>query len=145
MGSAGIEVSMASPSPSSGSSALLVGSSNVLHSIVQLVGQFQALNGNHRIVLFAVLSVFCGGAAQHHFRVIQEIAVDSKAVLGLAGLCPFRRNVKRAVPLLQENNIGDHFGSCIGLERIVGQTDGSQQLGALGKIPAHGGVLASIV
>ena len=42
---------------------------------------------------------------------------------------------------MQENNIGDHFGSCIGLERIVGQTDGSQQLGALGKIPAHGGVL----
>ena len=42
---------------------------------------------------------------------------------------------------MEEDDVRYHLGSCIGLERIVGQTDGSQQLGALGKIPAHGGVL----
>ena len=121
--------------------SLLVGASNVLHSIVQLVGQFQALNGNHRIVLFPVLGVFCGGAAQHHFRVVQEIAVDGKSILGLADLRPFGRNVQRTVPLLQEDNVGHHIGPSICAEGVVGKADCPQKLGALGQIPAHGGIL----
>ena len=108
---------------------------------MQLVGQFQALNGNHRIVLFAVLSVFCGGAAQHHFRVIQEIAVDGKAVLRLSGLGPLWCNVQRTVTLLQENDVRNDLCTSVFLESVIGQTDGSQQLGTLGKIAAHGGIL----
>ena len=154
---------------------LLVSAANVLHGIMQLIGKLQPLNGIHGVV-HAMGGAFRFLSAQHHFRVVQEIAVDGKAVLrrrGLrllvsalrrkarllrrssfshkvlrlcgnpdnAGLGPLWCNVQRTIPLLQENNIRDHFGSCIGLERIVGQTDGSQQLGALGKIPAHGGVL----
>ena len=72
---------------------------------------------------------------------VQEIAVDGKAVLGLAGLRPFRHNVQRTVPLLQENDVRYNLSPRIGLERIVGQTDGPQQIGALGQIPAHGGIL----
>ena len=71
---------------------------------------------------------------------VQEIAVDGKAVLGLPGLRPLRYNVQRAISLLEEDDVRYNLGPGIGLERIVGQTDSPQQLGALGKIPAHGGI-----
>src|SRR5699024_11699807 len=34
---------------------LLVGAANVLHGIVQLIGQLQPLDGGHGVILFAVL------------------------------------------------------------------------------------------
>ena len=108
---------------------------------MELIGKQQSLNGSHRVVLPAVLSAFSSGPPQHHLRVVDEILVDDKAVLGLAGLGPVRRDVNGPVPLLQEEDVGDHFGSGIGLEGIVGQPDGPQQLGPLGQIPAHGGIL----
>ena len=119
---------------------LLVGAANILHGIVQLIGQLQALDGVHGVV-HAVSGAFRFLSAQHHLRVVQEIAVDGKAVLGLSGLRPFLHNVQRTPSPLEEDNIRDHFGPSIGLERSVGQTDSSQQLGALGQIPAHGGIL----
>ena len=58
-----------------------------------------------------------------------------------AGLGPFRHDVQRAVPLLEEDDVRYHLGTGILFERIIGQTDSSQQLGALGKIAAHCGIL----
>ena len=46
-----------------------------------------------------------------------------------------------AVPLLQENNIGHHFGPGVGLESVVGQTDRAQQVSPLRQILPHGGIL----
>ena len=108
---------------------------------MELIGKQQSVNGSHRVVLPAILSTFSSGPPQHHLRVIQKILVDRESVLSLPGLGPVRRNVDGPVPLLQEEDVGDHFGSGIGLEGIVGQPDGPQQLGPLGQIPAHGGIL----
>ena len=59
-------------------------------------------------------------AALYHFRVVEEIAIDGKPIFRLTGLRPFRCNVQRTVSLLQKDNVRNHFGSGIGLERIVG-------------------------
>ena len=119
---------------------LLVGAANVLHGIMQLIGKLQPLDGVHGVV-HAVSGAFRLLSAQYHFRVVQEIAVDGKAVLGLSGLRPLRHNVQRAVSLLQEDDVRYNLGPRIGLKRIVGQTDSPQQLGALGQIPAHSRIL----
>ena len=80
--------------------------------------------------------------AQHHFRVVDKIPVDGKPVIRLSGLSPFRHDVQRAVPLLEEDDVRYHLGTGILFERVIRQTDSSQQLGTLGKIAAHGGILS---
>ena len=99
------------------------------------------LMGTHGVVLLAILGAFGGGLPQHHLRVVEKILVDSEAIFGPAGLRPVRGNVHRTVPLLQEENIRNDLSSGICLERIVWQADRPQQLGPLGQIPAHGGIL----
>jgi len=118
----------------------LVGAANVLHGIMQLIGKLQPLNGIHGVV-HAMGGAFRLLSAQHHFRVVQEIAVDGKTVLRLSGLGPFRHDVQRAVPLLEEDDVRYHLGTGILFERVIRQTDSSQQLSTLGKIAAHGGIL----
>ena len=112
----------------------------MLYGVVQLVGQFHPLDGVHGVI-HAVSSAFRLLSPQHHLRVVEKILVDREAFLGPAGLRPVRGNVQRTVPLLQEENIRNDLSSGICLERIVWQADGSQQLGPLGQIPAHGGIL----
>ena len=72
---------------------------------------------------------------------VDKIPVDGKPVLRLSGLGPFRHDVQRAVPLLEEDDVRYHLGTGILFERVIRQTDRSQQLGTLGKIAAHGGIL----
>ena len=119
---------------------LLVGAANVLHGIVQLIGQLQPLNGIHGVV-HTMSGAYRLLSAQHHFRVVDKIPVDGKPVLRLSGLGPFRHDVQRAVPLLEEDDVRYHLGTGILFERVIRQTDSSQQLGTLGKIAAHGGIL----
>ena len=118
----------------------LVGAANVLHGIMQLIGKLQPLNGIHGVV-HAMGGAFRLLSAQHHFRVVQEIAVDGKTVLRLSGLGPFRHDVQRAVSLLEEDDVRYHLGTGILFERVIRQTDSSQQLSTLGKIAAHSGIL----
>ena len=119
---------------------LLISAMNVLHSIMQLVGKLQTLDRVHGVV-HTMSSAYRLLSAQHHFRVVDKIPVDGKPVLRLSGLSPFRHDVQRAVPLLEEDDVRYHLGTGIFLESVIGQTDGSQQLGTLSKIPAHGGIL----
>ena len=58
-----------------------------------------------------------------------------------AGLRPLWCNVQRTVPLLEKDNVRYNLGTGILFERVIRQTDRSQQLGTLGKIAAHGGIL----
>ena len=74
-------------------------------------------------------------------RVVDKIPVDGKAVLRLSGLGPLWCNVQQAVPLLEEDDVRYHLGTGILFERVIRQTDRSQQLSTLGKISAHGGIL----
>ena len=90
----------------------------------------------------AVLGAFGGQFAQHHFRVLHKIAVDGKTVLGLAQLRPCRFNVRRAVTLLQEDNVADNICACVSTERIIRQTDSTQQISTFRNMLAGGAVLA---
>jgi len=74
--------------------------------------------------------------------VVHEILVDGKAVLGLAELHPVRLMVDGAVTLLQKDNVADNICASIGTERIVRQTDGTQQIGTFCHVLAGGAVLA---
>ena len=113
---------------------------NVLHSIMQLVGKLQSLDGVHGVV-HTMSSAYRLLSAQHHFRVVDKIPVDGKPVLRLSGLGPFRHDVQRAIPLLEKDDVRYNLGTGILFERVIRQTDRSQQLGTLGKIAAHGGIL----
>ena len=119
---------------------LLISAMNILHRIMQLVGKLQSLDRVHGVV-HTMCSAYRLLSAQHHFRVVDKIPVDGKPVLRLSGLGPFRHDVQRAVPFLEEDDVRYHLGTGILFERVIGQTDGSQQLGTLGKIAAHGGIL----
>ena len=119
---------------------LLISAMNVLHSIMQLVGKLQSLDRVHGVI-HTMSGAYRLLSAQHHFRVVDKIPVDGKPVLRLSGLGPFRHDVQRAVPLLEEDDVRYHLGTGILFERVIRQTDSSQQLGTLGKIAAHGGIL----
>ena len=119
---------------------LLISAMNILHRIMQLVGKLQSLDRVHGVV-HTMSSAYRLLSAQHHFRVVDKIPVDGKPILCLSGLSPFRHDVQRAVPLLEEDDVRYHLGTGILFERVIRQTDSSQQFGALGKIAAHGGVL----
>ena len=119
---------------------LLISAMNVLHRIMQLVGKLQSLDRVHGVV-HTMSGAYRLLSAQHHFRVVDKIPVDGKPVLRLSGLGPFRHDVQRAVPLLEEDDVRYHLGTGILFERVIRQTDSSQQLGTLGKIAAHGGIL----
>ena len=119
---------------------LLISAMNVLHSIMQLVGKLQSLDRVHGVI-HTMSSAYRLLSAQHHFRVVDKIPVDGKPVLRLSGLSPFRHDVQRAVPLLEEDDVRYHLGTGILFERVIRQTDSSQQLSTLGKIAAHGGIL----
>ena len=89
-----------------------------------------------------ILGAFQCQLSQHHLRVVYEILVDGKAIHGLAQLHPIRLMVDGAVTPLQKDNVRNDFGACICLERIVGQTDGTQQVSTLCHVLAGSAVLA---
>ena len=115
---------------------------NMLHRFCKLVGKAGALKGCNGEFLPSVLGAFGGHLAQHHLRVVYEILVDGKAVLGLAKLHPVRLMVNGAVTLLQKDNVADNIRASISLERIVGQSNSPQQIGAFCHVFAGSAVLA---
>ena len=119
---------------------LLISAMNILHSIMQLVGKLQSLDRVHGVI-HTMSSAYRLLSAQHHFRVVDKIPVDGKPILRLSGLRPFRHDVQRTVPLLEKDDVRYNLGTGILFERVIRQTDSSQQLGTLGKIAAHGGIL----
>jgi len=103
---------------------------DVLHRFGKLVGKAGTFKGCNGQFLPSVLGAFGGQFAQHHLRVVYEILVDGKAVLGLAKLHPVRLVVDGAVTLLQKDNIADNIRASVGTESVVGQTNGPQQIGS---------------
>ena len=70
---------------------------------------------------------------------VNKIAVDSKAILVLAEVYPIRFDLNGTVTLLEKENVRNHIRTGIGAERIVGQTNGTQQLRPLRDVPADFG------
>ena len=115
---------------------------NMLHRFCKLVVKAGALKGYNGEFLPSVLGAFGGHLAQHHLRVVYEILVDGKAVLGLAKLHPVRLMVNGAVTLLQKDNVADNIRASIGAKRIIRKTDSAQQVSTLCHVLASGAVLA---
>ena len=65
---------------------------------------------------------------------VYEILVDGKTIFRFAKLHPVRLMVDGAVTLLQEDNVRNNFRASIFLERIIGQTDGTQQISTFGDV-----------
>ena len=59
---------------------------------------------------------------------VNKIAVDGKAILVLAEVYPIRFDLNGTVTLLEKENVRNHIRTGVGAERIVGQTNGTQQL-----------------
>ena len=124
-----------------GGSGLRVLPMDVLDSIGQLVLQTASLDGNDRKVLLAILSALGSLDAQNHLRVVDEVTIDGKAVGAFSQLYPGRLGQVDVLPLLQEDDVRYHLRAGVGLERIIGEPDGPQQLRPLGQILADSGIL----
>ena len=120
---------------------LLIGAANVFHGIMELIRKSQSLNGDNGKILSAVLRTFRGLPAQNHFGVVDKILVDGKTIVVLAKVYPIRFDLNGTVTLLQEDDVGHNFRTGVGAERIVGQTNGTQQLRPLCDISADFGRL----
>ena len=101
---------------------------NIFNRVMQLVSQLKPLYRLYGKILSAVLGTLCRRLAQDHLRVFNEVAVDTKSVRVFSGLYPRRFLNGWRVPLLQENNVGNHLGSGIGLESVIRQADSPQQI-----------------
>ena len=70
---------------------------------------------------------------------VNKITVDGKAILVLVKVYPIRFDLNGTVPLLKKDNIRNDIRTGVGAERIVGQTNGTQQLRPLRDVPADFG------
>ena len=105
---------------------------NVLDSLGKLLGEVRSLNGQAgRLRLVAVHILPERHFAQHHLRVVQEIAVQGYAIRRQAALHPLRQLLRSAVTLLEKENIRGDFGASVGLESVVRQANRPQQVGLL--------------
>ena len=118
---------------------LLIGAANVFHGIMELICKCQPLNGDNGEILLAVLGAFGGLPAEDHLRVVNKIAVDGKAILVLTEVYPIRFDLNGVFSALQEDDVRNDFRTGVGAERIVGQTNGTQQLRPLRDVPADFG------
>ena len=114
----------------------------MLFRFCKLVGKVCTLDGGNGQFLPSVLGAFGGQLAQHHLRVVYEILIDGKAIFRFAQLHPVRLMVNRAVTLLQEDNIRNNIRTSVSTERIIRQTDSTQQIGTFCHVLAGGAVLA---
>ena len=87
--------------------------------------------------LRAIRSRYHFHLAQHHIRVVEEIAVHGNTVVVRPQLHPIRFNVHHAVTLLQKQNVRYHLRTRCRLEGVVGQADRAQQLRTVGDVLSH--------
>ena len=86
-----------------------------------------------------VLSASHLDLSKHHFGVIEEILVDGDPVLGLSKVYPIGFCLDDAVTLLQKENVRHHLLGSRAVEGVVGQTNGTDQVGSLRHIlSCHG-------
>ena len=105
------------------------------------LGQVRALDGRDSVVLPPVLRALGGGRAEHHVRVVDEIAVDREALRHRADVYPIRQLCYGLLTPLQEDDVRDDVRTRVGAEGVVGESDRAEQLAALGEIAAHALVL----
>ena len=114
------------------------GALDILNGGGKLFSQVPPLNGQaggFRPIGAADLPHF----AHDHLRVVNKILVHFQPVCVGVQVYPIRFLAGEGVPLLQKEDVAGHIRARGVLEGVVGQTDGPQQVGALGKVLPHGG------
>ena len=109
---------------------------DILHGVGKEAVQ-RLLRKRHTGGLRAIRSRYHFHLAQHHIRVVDEIAVHGDTVVIRPQLHPLWLNVHHAVTFLQEQDVRYHLRTRCRLEGIVGQTNRAQQLRPLGNILPH--------
>ena len=84
--------------------------------------------------LHAIWSGYLCHRSKYHFRVGNKILVYGNPILILSKSNPFRLFHGNALPLLEKQNVGTDFSSCIRLKSIVRKTDRTEKLCPLCKI-----------
>ena len=118
----------------------LIAPVNVLDGIAQQRGKGDSFMGDYSVVQ-AESGALGSFSTQNHVRIVEEIPIDGKSVLVFPKGNPLRFIDNGPVPLLEEQDIGDHFRTSVGFEGIVGKPDSTQQLSPLCNIPSDGTVL----
>ena len=101
---------------------------------MQLVSQILIRNRNYRTFFLAVLGTFRCNLTQHHFRVVNKIAVEGNTLRYQPQMHPIRFDINWMVSLLQKNDIRHYICTGIGTECVVRKSDGSQQFCPLRQI-----------
>ena len=117
------------------------GGMDISDCFFQLLGKVCAFDGLDRSFLLAVLSAFGGDLPQHHLRMLRKILVDGVAFRRFAKVYPVCPLHRCTVTLLQEQNVSNHARVGIALERIVRQTNRTDQISTVGKILTDRGIL----
>ena len=94
---------------------------------MQMVSQIRTWNRDDRTFFLAVLGAFRCNLTQHHFWVVNKVAVEGYALRSQPQMHPIRLDINGMVSLLQENDIRHHICTGIGTECVVWKSDGSQQ------------------
>ena len=114
---------------------------DVADRFLQLLGKVCTLDRLDCGFLFAVLSTFGGDLPQHHLRMLRKILVNGVAFRCFTKVYPVSPFHRCTVTLLQEQNVSNHAGVGIALERIVRQTNRTDQISAVGKVFTDRGIL----
>ena len=101
---------------------------------MQLVSQICIRNRNDRTFFLAVLGAFRCNLTQHHFRVVNKVAVEGNTLRCQPQMHPIRFDINGMVSLLQENDIRHYICTGIGTECVVGKSNSSQQFCPLRQI-----------
>ena len=107
---------------------------DMLHSLMQLVSQILIRNRNDRTFFLAVLGTFRCNLTQHHFRVVNKVAVEGNTLRCQPQMHPIRFDINGMVSLLQKNDIRHYICTGIGTECVVRKSNGSQQFCPLRQI-----------
>ena len=101
---------------------------------MQLVSQILIRNRNDRTFFLAVLGTFCCNLTQHHFWVVNKVAVEGYSLRCQPQMHPIRFDINWMVSLLQKNDIRHYICTGIGTECVVRKSNGSQQFCPLRQI-----------
>ena len=107
---------------------------DVLHRLMQPVSQIRTWNRNDRTFFLAVLGTFRCNLTQHHFLVLNKVAVEGNTLRCQPQMHPIRFDINGMVSFLQENDIRHYICTGIGTECVVGKSDSSQQFCPLRQI-----------
>ena len=118
----------------------LIAAVDVLDGIVQQRSKGDLFVGDYGVVQ-AESGALRGFSTQNHVRIVEEVSIDGKAVIVFPKGNPLRFIDNGPVPLLEEQDIGDHFCTSVGFEGIVGKPDSAQQLSPLCNILSDSAVL----